>query len=172
MAQTALQAMKQQRRQIAREARRIRATKLFAEQQRPWWVPLRPPAELEARQVSNVDCHRVLGAPRGASTDQLKEAFLARAKERNASDLDGESNFVVARMCYEYLASPHKAEESLQSPLATVSETIDVPAELQRQNHALFQQTSRFFSTFMFKVASPNHAERLSKCPTVMLSMA
>lgn len=33
-AQTALQAMKQQRRQIAREARRIRATKLFARQQR------------------------------------------------------------------------------------------------------------------------------------------
>ncbi|CAJ1421227.1 unnamed protein product [Effrenium voratum] len=83
MAQTALQALKQQRRQLAREARRIKATKLIAEQQRPWWAPLVPPAEASKQKASDVDCHQILGAKRGASPKELKEAFLAKAQQHH-----------------------------------------------------------------------------------------
>eukprot|EP00439_Symbiodinium_sp_Y106_P038295 s5883_g4.t1 len=190
--------MKSQRRLMALQARRIKAAKLVAETQRPWWAPLgsEAPSFLRAMpQVPDIDCHQMLGAIRGASPTELKDAFLAKARQHHPS-MDAQqdrTNFVVARMCYEFLdrgqvrvsrhvagfrsrqaehteAASQRSEEcrrSPQMPLADVEELHEGPF----QRWSGMQSTRAFFGSLMPKVGSPSASQPANRCPTVRLSM-
>eukprot|EP00437_Effrenium_voratum_P019277 CAMPEP_0181460004 /NCGR_PEP_ID=MMETSP1110-20121109/33117_1 /TAXON_ID=174948 /ORGANISM="Symbiodinium sp., Strain CCMP421" /LENGTH=181 /DNA_ID=CAMNT_0023584541 /DNA_START=53 /DNA_END=599 /DNA_ORIENTATION=- len=169
MAPTALQAMKSQRRLMALQARRIKATKLVAETQRPWWAPLASEAPRFLRtmpQVPDIDCHQMLGATRGASPTELKDAFLAKARQHDPlMDVQQDrTNFVVARMCYEFLAASQRSEEgrrSPQMPLADVDDLHDGPF----QRWSGLQSTRAFFGSLMPKVGATSASQQQTDAP-------
>ncbi|CAE8658500.1 unnamed protein product [Polarella glacialis] len=136
------QSLQVQRRLMVKEARRLSATRLVVEQQRPWWAALPPAgaassdscAVLKADVERSLNAHLVLGTRPEASAAELKAAFLDKAP--SGSLQDGGSSFVLARACYEFLASPQRREESAsgQPLLAAASEASLLPLRQPQQS--------------------------------------
>ena len=79
----------------------------------------------------SVDCHAVLGVPKGASRAEIKAAFLAAAKRHHpdiSTTADNGDAFVRLRSCYEMLLRQQKASGSIhKSPLHAEDPPVQQP---------------------------------------------
>mmetsp|Transcript_86258 Transcript_86258/g.152711 ORF Transcript_86258/g.152711 Transcript_86258/m.152711 type:complete len:181 (-) Transcript_86258:84-626(-) len=178
----AQQALQQHKRLMAREARRILATKIVAEQARPWWEVSSNIMAGEGQRLSksfsleavDVNCHRILGASPGASSAELKAAFLAKAQQHHpavSAPLDEGSNFVLARACYEFIASPQQREERRLASTARSEVPLRAVKNQTWSGRWAGMGMARRLMASLAARAVPEHSIDVLACPTRSLSL-